>query len=84
VIELEDIAYVRCGVARQTFWQTLPDGTMSTRPDLMTPSSCHIGYERKQRTPGALLSSDDFRVERRANGDASSVMTSAEGGGLVR
>jgi hypothetical protein len=39
VIELEDIAYVRCGVARQTFWQTLPDGTMSTRPDLMTPSS---------------------------------------------
>jgi hypothetical protein len=56
VIELEDIAYVRCGVARQTFWQTLPDGTMSTRPDLMTPSSCHIGYERKQRTPGALLS----------------------------
>jgi hypothetical protein len=28
---------------------------------------------------GALLSSDEFRIERRANGDASSVMTSAEG-----
>ena len=27
---------------------------------------------------GALLSSDDFRVERRANGEASSVMTSAQ------
>ena len=32
---------------------------------------------RQQRTPGALLSSERFRVERRANGEASSVMTSA-------
>jgi hypothetical protein len=30
-----------------------------------------------ERTPGALLSSDEFRVERRANGEASSVMAGA-------
>jgi hypothetical protein len=30
---------------------------------------------RQQRTRGALLSSDEFRVERRANGEGSSVMT---------
>ena len=30
-----------------------------------------------ERTPGALLSSEDLRVERRANGDASSVMAVA-------
>jgi hypothetical protein len=33
--------------------------------------------------PGALLSSDDFRVERRANGEASSVMADAEFRGPV-
>jgi hypothetical protein len=32
-----------------------------------------------QRRPGALLSSDDLRVERRASGEASSVMTSEHG-----
>jgi hypothetical protein len=36
------------------------------------PSHVH---PREERTRGALLSSDEFRVEGRANGDASSVMT---------
>jgi hypothetical protein len=40
-------------------------------------SSCAAPLGMKPRL-GALLSSDDFRVERRANGDASSVMTSAQ------
>ena len=33
-----------------------------------------------ERRLGALLSSDEFRVERRANGDASSVMTGGRNG----
>jgi hypothetical protein len=44
------------------------------------PGSCAAAPPAKPR-PGALLSSDDFRVERRANGDASSVMARADTGG---
>ena len=55
----------------------------SARLPTALPGACSVALSAKPR-PGALLSSDDFRVERRARGSGSSVMASAYADGCCR
>jgi hypothetical protein len=52
-----------------------PSSTFAMSATTLLPAAA-VGASN--RTPGASLSSDDFRVERRANGEASSVMAIRE------
>ena len=49
----------------------------SARLPTARPGACSVALSAKPR-PGALLSSDEFRVERRASGSRSSVMADAD------